>query len=175
MTSRPTRDACTAAYFHHPRFASSGVGNNTAVAPFWQALYDAGAEVVLNGHAHNYERFAPQTPGGQANSQRGIREFVVGTGGKSLNAFETPYRANSEVRLNNANGVIKLTLHPNSYDWEFVTAPGGKPSPTPAAAAATVGLPLHPRDRPRSRTPCPHPARRGSPPRPTSRPPSPRP
>jgi hypothetical protein len=92
--------------------------------PFWEALYDAGAEVVLVGHAHHYERFAPQTPGGQADPAEGIRQFVVGTGGKSLNSFGT-VKANSQVRLSNANGVIKLTLHPASYDWQFVTAPGG--------------------------------------------------
>jgi hypothetical protein len=117
-------NACTVAYFHHPRFSSSGVGSNTAVAPFWQALYDAGAEVVLNGHAHNYERFAPQTPGGQLDQAEGIREFIVGTGGRSLNKFGTT-RANSQVRLNNAYGVIELTLHDGSYDWKFKTVPNG--------------------------------------------------
>ena len=116
--------ACTAAYFHHPRFSSSRIGNNSAMVPFWEALYEDGAEVVLVGHAHHYERFAPQTPGGQADPAKGIREFVVGTGGKSLNSFGT-VKANSQVRLSNANGVIKLTLHPDGYDWQFVTAPNG--------------------------------------------------
>ena len=119
-----TNKQCTLAYWHHPRFASSGVGSNTAVAPFWDALYEAYAEVVLNGHAHNYERFAPQTPSGQSDQTRGIREFVVGTGGRSLNAFKT-VRANSQVRLNSYYGVIKLTLHTDGYDWQFVTAPNG--------------------------------------------------
>ena len=123
---------CTLAYWHHPRFASSGVGSNTAVAPFWQALYDANAEVVLNGHAHNYERFAPQRPDGTLDREKGIREFIVGTGGKSLNSFPT-VRKNSLVRLNDAYGVIKLTLHSNSYDWQFVTAPNvTAPNPTVA-------------------------------------------
>jgi hypothetical protein len=123
-----TNKQCTLAYFHHPRFSSSGV-NNSAVGPFWEALYDAGAEVVLNGHAHNYERFAPQTPGGQADPDYGIREFIVGTGGKSLNSFGT-IRPNSEVRLTDDSvppgnfGVIKLTLHPAGYDWEFRTIDG---------------------------------------------------
>jgi hypothetical protein len=122
--------ACTLAYFHHPRFSSSGIGNNSAMAPFWKALYDDGAEVVLNGHAHNYERFAPQTPDGQAKPDYGIREFVVGTGGKSLNKFVDPPQNNSEVRLTDNSvppgnfGVIKLTLHPGSYDWQFVTIDG---------------------------------------------------
>jgi acid phosphatase type 7 len=113
-------NACTLAYWHHPRFTSAKLGNNSAVAPFWDALYDAGAEVVLNGHAHVYERFGPQNPSGKADSEKGIREFVVGTGGKSLNAFGTK-KPNSTVRLNTYDGVIKLTLHPNSYDWQFLT------------------------------------------------------
>jgi hypothetical protein len=128
-----TNKQCTLAYFHHPRFSSSGIGNNSAVQPFWKALYDAGAEVVLNGHAHNYERFAPQTPDGQLDQAQGIREFVVGTGGRSLNSFVTPYQNNSEVRLTDNSvppgnyGVIKLTLHPAGYDWQFVTIDGKVP------------------------------------------------
>jgi len=119
---------CTLAYFHHPRFSSSGIGNNSAVAPFWEVLYEAGAEVVLNGHAHNYERFAPQNPDGQLDQAQGIREFVVGTGGRSLNSFGT-IRTNSEVRITDDYGsgnfgVIKLTLHPTGYDWEFVQIDG---------------------------------------------------
>ena len=117
-------NSCTAAHVHHPRFSSGGVGNNTAVGPFWEALYGAGAEVVLSGHSHTYERFAPQTPGGQADPAQGIRQFVVGTGGRSLNSFAT-VRANSEKRISGSYGVIKLTLRPESYDWEFVTTPGG--------------------------------------------------
>ncbi len=116
--------ACTAAYFHHPRFSSSGVGNDSAVMTFWETLYDAGTEVVLNGHGPNYERFAPQTPGGQAAPEGGIHHFVVDTGGRSLNSFGT-VRVNSEARIADAYGVIKLTLHPEGYDWQFVTAPGG--------------------------------------------------
>jgi hypothetical protein len=118
-----TNKQCTLAYFHHPRFSSSGIGNNSAVAPFWEALYEAGAEVVLNGHAHNYERFAPQKPDGQLDQAQGISEFVVGTGGRSLNSFGT-IRNNSEVRITDDYGsgnygVIKLTLHSESYDWEY--------------------------------------------------------
>ena len=92
--------------------------------PFWDALYAAKAEVVLNGHIHNYERFAPQTPTGVADPAQGIREFVVGTGGKSLNTFTKTTVANSQVRNASAYGVLKLTLHPTSYEWQFVTAPG---------------------------------------------------
>jgi acid phosphatase type 7 len=120
--------ACTLAYWHHPRFSSKlSSGGNSSMKPFWDALYAAPnkAEVVLNGHIHNYERFAPQTPTGVADPAQGIREFVVGTGGKSLNTFTKKGVANSQVRLANAYGVLKLTLHPSSYDWQFVTAPGG--------------------------------------------------
>src|SRR5206468_10877660 len=75
--------ACTLAYWHHPRFSSgSNHGSSSALQPIWQALYDANADVVLSGHEHNYERFAPQDPAGRADAGRGIREFVVGTGGK---------------------------------------------------------------------------------------------
>jgi hypothetical protein len=115
-------NTCTAAYFHHPRFSSAG--NNSAMGPFWKALYDEGADVVLAGHRHNYERFAPQNPSGQADPAQGIRQFVVGTGGKSLNAFTTVQPPNSEVRSADAFGVIKLTLHPEGYDWQFVPVEG---------------------------------------------------
>jgi acid phosphatase type 7 len=91
--------------------------------PSWEVLYAARADVVLNGHVHNYERFAPQTPRGVANSAQGIREFVVGTGGYSLNTFKTKV-ANSEVRNANSSGVLKLTLHPTGYDWKFVAVDG---------------------------------------------------
>jgi hypothetical protein len=90
---------------------------------FWQDLYDANADLVLNGHAHNYQRFAPQTATGAPDPARGIREFVVGTGGKSLETFGSPV-ANSEVRNSSAYGVLELTLHPGSYDWKFATEPG---------------------------------------------------
>jgi predicted phosphohydrolase len=113
--------ACTLAYWHAPRFSSSQ--SSTPFGPFWNALYKAKAEVVLNGHMHNYERFAEQTPGGVAKPGRGIREFVVGTGGEKLVGF-TSVRANSEVRDASTFGVLKLTLHANSYDWQFVPVAG---------------------------------------------------
>jgi hypothetical protein len=115
---------CTLAYFHKPRF-SSGLnhGDDLEVAPLWQALYDANAELVLNGHDHDYERFAPQDPNGKADPQRGIREFVVGTGGKSHREFG-PAKPNSEVRNHDAYGVLKLTLKPTGYDWQFLPESG---------------------------------------------------
>lgn len=116
--------ACVLAYWHHPRFSSGEHGNDAEVAPLWDALYAAGAEVIINGHDHDYERFAPQTPGGVANPAAGIREFVVGTGGASLRAFST-IRANSQVRNSNTHGVIQLTLSTNGYAWQFIPAAGG--------------------------------------------------
>jgi len=112
---------CTLAYFHYPRFSSSG--NQPSVAPFWKDLYEAGAEVVLNGHAHNYERFAPQRPDGTLDGDRGIREFVVGTGGAHHHSFGT-IKPNSQVRNATAYGVLKLTLHSGSYEWKFKPVAG---------------------------------------------------
>jgi hypothetical protein len=109
---------CILAFWHHPRFSSDVThGDNVALGPLWTRLQAAGADVVLNGHAHVYERFAPQTPTGQA-SPTGIRQFTVGTGGKALHGFGT-IRANSEVRLPGLYGVLRMTLNPTSYDWRF--------------------------------------------------------
>ncbi len=119
-----TTKACTLAYWHHPRFNSGAShGNNTAVAPLWNALYDFNADVILNGHEHVYERFAPQTPAGVADATRGIRQFTVGTGGRSHYTFGS-IQPNSEVREGNTYGVLKLTLHAASYDWQFVPVSG---------------------------------------------------
>jgi hypothetical protein len=116
--------ACTLAYWHKPLFSSGGAhGNDPEIKPLWQALYDANADVVVNGHDHDYERFAPQTPDAAADAARGIREFVVGTGGKSHRPFGTT-KPNSELRDATAFGVLKLTLKPNSYDWQFIPEEG---------------------------------------------------
>jgi acid phosphatase type 7 len=116
--------ACTLAYWHHPRF-SSGVqhGSDLRIQPLWQALYDFGADVVLAGHEHNYERFALQNPQGVADPARGIRQFVIGSGGRSHYSFGPPID-NSEVRQGDTYGVLKLTLHSGSYTWEFVPEAG---------------------------------------------------
>jgi hypothetical protein len=114
---------CTLAYWHHPRFSSGPHGDNASLGAIWNALYEFGVDVVLNGHEHDYERFAPQAPSGQLDPARGIRQFVVGTGGRFLRPFST-VRANSEVRDSSTWGVIKLTLRPSSYDWEFVPIAG---------------------------------------------------
>ena len=114
---------CTFAIWHHPRFSSGEHGNDTDVAPFWRALYAAGADVVINGHDHDYERFAPQDPNAPTDRARGIREFVVGTGGAALRTFPTT-AANSELRASVSHGVIRLVLHPTSYDWSFIPTTG---------------------------------------------------
>jgi len=116
--------ACTLAYWHHPLFSSGQHGSNTQMWAVWQALYEAGADVVLNGHDHDYERFAPQDPEGVADSAQGLREFVVGTGGKNHYKFSQAPSANSEVRNDKTFGVLKLTLSPQSYTWEFIPEPG---------------------------------------------------
>jgi calcineurin-like phosphoesterase family protein len=116
--------ACTLAYWHKPLFSSGGAhGNDLDLKPFWQALYDANADVVVGGHDHDYERFAPQNPDGVADAKRGIREFVVGTGGKNQRPFGAA-KPNSEVRNADAFGVLKLTLRPNGYDWQFIPVAG---------------------------------------------------
>ncbi len=114
---------CTLAYWHQPRFSSGEHGSTSTYKPFWQALYDLGADVVVNGHDHDYERFAPQDPSGVADASKGIRAFVVGTGGAGQRAFST-IRANSEVRNTGTFGVLRLTLRPASYDWEFLPVAG---------------------------------------------------
>jgi Ca2+-binding RTX toxin-like protein len=115
--------SCTLAYWHHPRFNSGHDGNATFMDAMFQDLYDADADLVLGGHAHDYERFAPQDPKGKLDRSRGIRQFVVGTGGAFFTGYGSP-NANSEVHNNSTYGVLMLTLHPASYDWRFVPEAG---------------------------------------------------
>ncbi|MFL5720760.1 MAG: metallophosphoesterase family protein [Chloroflexota bacterium] len=114
---------CTLAIWHHPRFSSGIHGNAKSVDPFWRALYAAGADLIVNGHDHDYERFAPQDPSGHEDRERGIREFVVGTGGAEQRPFVTS-RANSELRSTGTFGIIRLDLHRASYDWQFIPTSG---------------------------------------------------
>jgi hypothetical protein len=146
---------CTLAYWHHPRFSSGEHGSNTSYDAFWKDLYAAGAEIVLNGHDHDYERFAQQNPGGTADPN-GIQQFVVGTGGKNHYAFTTTL-ANSLVRNPDTYGILKLTLHATSYDWQFVPEAGktftdsgtmncrgnASTQPTLAATATQVSAPTN--------------------------------
>ena len=116
-------NVCTIAYWHRPRFSSSTTTPSSGTyTAFWNDLYSAGADIVLNGHAHDYERFDPQTAAG-APDPKGLREFVVGTGGDNFQTMG-PGIANSVVRNASAFGVLKLTLHAGSYDWQFVAATG---------------------------------------------------
>ncbi len=116
-------NVCTLAYWHIPLFSSGGrAAANTRT--FWQLLYSAHADVVLDGHDHIYERFAPQTPAGVADPVNGIRQFTVGTGGANHNPIVT--RAANSVRTDTTSfGVLELTLHPTSYTWHFVPTAGG--------------------------------------------------
>jgi hypothetical protein len=114
---------CTLAYWHHPRFSSGEHGSSSTYTAFWQALYDANADVVLVGHDHDYERFAPQTPAGALDLARGIRQFVAGSGGKNVRTFPT-VRPNSEARDVSSLGVLELTLGASSYEWRFRPAVG---------------------------------------------------
>jgi len=114
--------ACTLAYWHRPVFSSGEHGSDPTMADTWKQLDEAGVDVVLTGHEHSYERFAPQSHEGVADPN-GIRQFVVGTGGRDLRPFRTVH-ANSEVRNSSSHGVLKLTLHAASYDWEFVPVRG---------------------------------------------------
>jgi hypothetical protein len=116
--------ACTVAYWHHPRFSSGRHGNHPHMAALWRILQDAGAELVLAGHDHAYERFASQNADGGADPERGIRSFVVGTGGSSLRPFAT-VQPNSEARRNDVYGVLKLDLSAGGYRWSFVGTDGG--------------------------------------------------
>ena len=111
------------AIWHHPRFSSGEHGNDPTVGPFWRALYDAGADVVVNGHDHDYERFVPQDPDARPDEARGLREFVVGTGGAGLRRFPTIW-PNSAARSWTVHGVVRFVLHPTGYDWRFVPVRG---------------------------------------------------
>lgn len=116
--------ACAIALLHHPLWTSGSRANEGGdKTPLYQALYDFGAELILAGHEHNYERFAPQTPLGGADIVHGIREFVVGTGGRNFTQFVTTAQ-NSEAKNDSTFGVLKLTLHSNSYDYEFLPIQG---------------------------------------------------
>jgi len=162
---------CTLAYFHYPLFTSGEyrpgvqVDGDFKVAPLWEALYAANADVVLNGHDHNYQRYAPQRyapppqedpmrPHGILDPERGIREFVVGTGGKVLYPLKEPATMpNLEEYDDKTHGVLKLTLHHSSYDWQFVPVEGQDytdsgtghchdgPVPTSTATATITALP----------------------------------
>lgn len=114
---------CTLAIWHHPLFTSSGI-NHTETKDLWKALYDYHTEILLNGHEHNYERFAPQTANGIIDENNGLREFVVGTGGFSHISFDPKIEANSRIRNADTYGVLQLILRPSNYSYKFLPVAG---------------------------------------------------
>lgn len=114
---------CTLAYWHHPRFSSGKHGDDDTMGPIWEVLYTSGVDLVLTGHDHDYERLAPLDAVGRLDRARGIRSFIVGTGGKTHFAFSQA-KPTSEARNSDTFGILKLTLHPTSYEWEFVPEAG---------------------------------------------------
>lgn len=117
--------ACVMAVWHEPRFSSGPHGDAMYVRPLLRALYKAGAELVVNGHDHLYERFAPATPDGVEDPVRGVRQFIVGTGGMVLYASEGTPDPHSEVRSSSTRGVLKLTLEADGYAWTFLPVSAG--------------------------------------------------
>lgn len=115
---------CTLAYWHHPLYSSGKHGANPMVQSLWQALLDAGAEIVVNGHDHHYERFAPQDANGNLDRGGGIRQYIVGTGGAGWRIPPAGRAANSEALLSGVYGVLHLTLYPGGYAWQFIPEPG---------------------------------------------------
>jgi hypothetical protein len=121
LASHP--NACTLAYWHHPRYSSGPHGNDRNVAPFWRVLYRRGADVILNGHDHIYERFALTRPNGRRDPKRGLRQFTIGTGGSQLYSVESVKR-NSQTHWDRSFGVLRMELRPRTYVWRFFTVGG---------------------------------------------------
>jgi 3',5'-cyclic AMP phosphodiesterase CpdA len=117
--------ACSMAVMHHPTFSSGRHSNNVATMPLVSLLYRAGVEIVVNGHDHIYERFAPARPWGRVDLARGIRQFIVGTGGAGLYPFRAARPPHSERRQNRVHGVLRLALGEDSYAWRFLPVRAG--------------------------------------------------
>jgi hypothetical protein len=122
LAARPA--GCALAFWHHPVFSSGGHGNNAVMREAWRLLAAAGTDLVLSGHDHDYERFAPQDIDGNVDPQHGMRQFVIGSGGAQL----TPLlirRANSDTADNTSYGILKLTLNKTGYVWDFLPVANG--------------------------------------------------
>ena len=118
-----THATCMLAHWHDPRFSS--LGTAAQFEPWWELLYEHGVDVVLNGHDHAYERFAQQSPSGERDHSRGIRQFVVGTGGTHLGSLRSTAK-NSEARQAHSWGVLRLVLQDGGYSWRFLSVAGQK-------------------------------------------------
>jgi calcineurin-like phosphoesterase family protein len=127
---------CVLAYWHMPVFSSGPHGGTSEMREVWKILYDAGADVVVSSHDHVYERFAPMDANGKPDPQRGIREFLVGTGGAGVYKFRNKLAGNSEVHDNSTYGVLKFTLNKGRYAWEFVPMAGQKFTDSGSAACS---------------------------------------
>jgi len=128
LLAHPTQ--CALAYWHVPRFSSGIHGSSDVMQAYWHLLVEAGAEIVLNGHDHDYERFAPQDAQGGLDLERGVREFVVGTGGYGRYLFPGAALPNSEARDASTYGVLLVSLYAGRYEWEFRPVAGGSYSDT---------------------------------------------
>jgi len=125
---------CTLAYWHHPRWGGGSRRPKPGVQAFWEVLYEKSADLVVNGHDHFYERTAPVDPKGVPDPARGIRQITAGTGGASLYRFKKPPLPITEVRDDKTFGVLKLSLRPDGYDWQFVGVPGSSFADSGSAA-----------------------------------------
>src|SRR4051794_16446749 len=125
------------AFWHHPRFqAGTAAGEASAAAPLWDALYDAGAEVVLNGHEHGYQQLAPLNKAGDVDLAHGIRTFVVGTGGGDYDTtFGGPHGGALEAKVVGVHGILEMTLERNAYQWRFIQVGGATPAGASGSAA----------------------------------------
>lgn len=121
LTAHPNR--CTLAYWHHPRFSTGVVGDLPDIRPLFQALYDANAELLLVGHAHNYQRWSPLNPTGAPDAARGIRQFVVGTGGRASHEVSPP-DPRQEIANDDTFGVLRLLLSSGGFTWQFQPVAG---------------------------------------------------
>ncbi len=125
LAANPT--ACTVAYWHRPRYSSGYSGSSfvSAQSALWQDLYNAGTDLVLNGHDHDYERFAPMNEkSGSTDPTHGIREIIVGTGVRNHTKFSSTILSTSQVRDATSYGALKLTLRSSSYSWQFIPISG---------------------------------------------------
>jgi hypothetical protein len=123
LAAHPT--ACSMAVMHHPTFSSGPHANHVDTMPLVRVLYRAGVEIIVNGHDHIYERFAPARPWGQIDIQHGIRQFIVGTGGAGLYPFRAGRPPHSQRRQNREHGVLRLELGTEAYAWRFLPVPPG--------------------------------------------------